>query len=203
MKEFNKQDDHSDAVFTPKSKARTNKVVQRKMRGDSSKENYEKSSSKMTTSGHKPYNLDNESHSSPEPLSSRLEGEKMMVYQTENMQEKYLEELNKIRSQYQKHCNEAIIVQVSGDKQVPSERATFYEETGTPSIEYIRNDEENKSITEFDWRESKLTKYNFENDIDIIENESFKNRYGSVVVNNSKTQSKILFDSYQKALFGL
>jgi hypothetical protein len=79
-------------------------------------------------SGYNSVYHENDSSSSPEPLSSRLEGSKMMVYETENMQELYMQQINLNKNQYfsglEGHGIYRHINQVSGDKQTPSERQT-------------------------------------------------------------------------------
>lgn len=148
-----------------------------------------RSSSKMNSNAKSSNYLENYSSASPEPLSSRLEGEKMMVYETELMQEKYIDELNKVRSQYQKHCTEEHVGQVSGDKPAQSERTTLVEDPDMPSIEYIQVNEDINSIIEFDCRDSKITQLQNTGNIEIIENEAFGPQNENIEAKNLNLQS--------------
>lgn len=93
-------------------------------------------------------NLENDTSSSPEPLSSRLEGERLRVYMTENMNEKDTETPERYPTVEGRNFH--IVGENSGDKPPTSERGTVVEDPDVPSIEFTQIEEETKSITEFD-----------------------------------------------------
>ncbi|CAI2387076.1 unnamed protein product [Moneuplotes crassus] len=157
----------SQSVFTPQSKNNITVIRQSEARKIDEKRECSNSSSNSKSSG----NFENDSSSSPEPLSSRLEGKKMMVYETENMQEKYIEGINKVGDQYHPNFHKELH-QVSGDKPPTSERMTITDDPDTPSLEFTRLDEEKISITEFDCRDSKVTQLRRFSEVEKIESES-------------------------------
>jgi hypothetical protein len=162
--------------FTPKSKRSSLQDSRRSRHERMNNSDY--CESKMT-SRYKSVNNENDTSSSPEPLSSRLEGSRMMLYETEHMQELYTLEMNQTRNQLtNNHTGLGVyrhINQVSGDKQTPSERNTLIGDPDTPCVEFVPFEDETGSYTELDCeKESKLTGGTSHINIDIVDNEAFE-----------------------------
>lgn len=165
--DYTNLDDIDHKMFTPPSKDASLRSSQRRNR-QSRNQNTETNNLKLN---------EEDSSSSLEPLSSKLTDQKMKIYQTENMEELDLDQIRKTNSKFKhnmkneeqdlknrdqpKQPNFIVysqnknyhIHQVSGDKMTPSEnQTTANEEQETPQIEFIPFDEEeSKSITEFNW----------------------------------------------------
>ena len=196
--EYPNLDEINNTIFTPPSKENTIKNQYRRNRHDrikNSEENSELEHDEVSVRDNIK-NWENDSSSSPEPLCSKLDNERMIKYDVDWMQELDIEKVKQSNNQWNRYSNNEYttlavksqilyddfdqssinqqcfpINQVSGDKQTPSEVQTNEEIDLQP--EEFRVYEENKSITEFEWdRDSKRTSLiSFDNRVQTEKND--------------------------------
>lgn len=174
--EYPNLEDIDPSIFTPPGKTDTIRNGYLRKRYEmmyDTEETKEKEAKKLSIKN--PYSQENDNTSSPEPLSSKLENQKMKVYQIEHMEELDIEKIKDAGEQFREqleneHSTLAVkshimyselsylnydrqpVSQVSGDKQTPSERQTVAgDDQDTPQIEFVPFEEDDvKSVTEFD-----------------------------------------------------
>lgn len=174
--EYPNIDEINNTIFSPVLRENTVKSQYRRNRSERMKNNDESSETGKEELSEKTYSqqYENDSSSSPEPLSSKLKNERVAKYDIELMQELDIEKVKESNNQRKRYSNNEYTTlavksqilyddfdqssinqncfplnQVSGDKQTPSEAQTN-EENELQQEEFKVYEEDSKSILELD-----------------------------------------------------